>query len=403
MDDEREFLVRKPTIFRGIRDSTISAKTVKELEKIKERAEEYYILHPHITDLLRYFPEMEGKDIERCFQGVDKEKVWSVIVGVFPTIRKNIRCFVEGTNEVWRCVSPEKTIYCFGEVHINSWGCKNRKNIVTIENLIEKTILTNQKKIIDLFIEIPFLGKKDNQILNKDLIPSPITKITSFFQECLVREKQECQYHNLRAHYTDIRQIAGIENILIDVRGILRKGKFSSVEKANSPRKTQSDYITMTNRFEKDVEFFMSGLPRFLNKTKIQKQLNNIRDKKTKAFLSKYTEDSIYDFLEKLRQIRETIKDRDFKGTEINAESLFKSSAAVMDSYTLGRIFREFGSSKSANHVIIFTGNEHTRNYANVFRRLGFDVESLFETGSDSLCVDITDFLPLFKEEKGLL
>ena len=96
-------------------------------------------------------------------------------------------------------------IYIFGDIHVNELVCPPHKANwfkMRIDNYIgEKILNTNKDKMIDIFFEIDSGTKK---YVNQD---SYLRIIREKYKTCYQHGQKQCEYNNVRFHYTDIRRL----------------------------------------------------------------------------------------------------------------------------------------------------------------------------------------------------
>lgn len=111
-----------------------------------------------------------------------------------------------------------KQIYVFGEFHNSVATCKIDK--CNVYEFILNNIL-NIPKFIDLFLETPYTTKGIKEIpKTKGLLG----KFETDFKDCLIFEKEKCNYPNIRFHNTDIRQAQDkTSDILLNIHDYLLK------------------------------------------------------------------------------------------------------------------------------------------------------------------------------------
>jgi hypothetical protein len=155
----------------GIKGSRISSKpSGPNPKKIKGESEEYKYISGPIS--WSYF-EFNGKRYH--FFGDEHGSVDANCESI------NIKCSDKG--------SVKATTDCFDLV------------------FLLETLFQDQNKIIDLFIELPYLSyDQELYIDDKDRRVGYIKNITQRFQRCFQRNKDLCPYQNVRFHYADIRQ-----------------------------------------------------------------------------------------------------------------------------------------------------------------------------------------------------
>jgi hypothetical protein len=115
----------------------------------------------------------------------------------------------------------KKHIYLFGDIHTPQNNCDYPRSI-NISDFLEKIILDNKNKIIDIFLEFATLTKKLEQedtkqleALKKSLENTETNQgflfddVKEKWKKCLTIDKEKCKkkYPNLRMHTVDVTQI----------------------------------------------------------------------------------------------------------------------------------------------------------------------------------------------------
>ena len=384
-----------PIFWNKIRDTTAQrADMVLRAKHLSETVEHTSI---SILNLWRYFPNLKLKKLVWCVDHVKKhykkntkdicdviiQKYHSVMIGKF-------RCNVSGIQQCFQAYSREyqKDIYLLGEIHISQYGCPKGSKYVNVENFIENTVLANDNKIIDFFLEVPFVEKGQMQDFSR-YTQSPMMKLGAFFLSCFQAGKEECQYKNLRAHYSDIRKLTTVAELCYFLI-FNYKNLHKEYDKLN--------LLIQTVNGQDLMEI-----------TKINKQIKNISSDYIRDFLKKEQETVLLDIKNQFDSIlahaAHPTDDVFYQHkSKKEAENTITILAKIMDLYVLGRIFRDYKDAPSAKYIIIHSGTEHTLNYYAIFQRLDFKCKVIgSESGHKSLCTDITDSLPWFEKNKRKL
>jgi hypothetical protein len=132
----------------------------------------------------------------------------------------------------------EKMIHLFGDIHITGGKCDEKLKCMRqssdepsdcydflyfLENLFDEVKKNNL--YADLFVEIPYLIKSNEDLYEKVKVNNVISGIYNKFQSCIKRNKKKCSYlPNVRMHFTDVRTIL-LSNEDIDPLMAILKGR----------------------------------------------------------------------------------------------------------------------------------------------------------------------------------
>jgi len=356
----------------------------------------------NVRALQKYYPH-RAKDLEICVRklaavfDLSEQSVVSALVTI------HSRLVVLGPKHLveYRSVVKNKHIYLFGESHRLVRRCELVGH-TDIARFLEDVVM-NTKDTVDIFVELPFIQK--DQITKRH---SPgFTVIYEKFQDCLKVDKKSCPYKNLRIHYADVRKIQDsriqgfrvINHTLKHIVHKLRvKEKFGVDKALEKLRHIKFLFVA----FPVDVE-------RIMEVTKINKQLQNIKDREIRDSLKRYGMDRLAGINEVVEEIRELITHdasefsrKDFKKLikHILADAI-DAYASIMDIYLLGRMFRSYQNAPDCKNIIVYAGDFHTRVYEDFLDTLKTfkQVRSVGER-RHPYCINVGPFLPFFSRNR---
>ena len=278
-----------------------------------------------------------------------------------------------------------KTFYLFGENHGYKNDCADQKRYgIPIQDYLLKLFETSDV-FIDFFLEIPPMIP---QKLTKESRKIYMNRIRLTFRNCSIYKLWEkCRLkHTMRAHYIDIRTQMTLTKSMFfnyslffivpdEYRSKLEEWIWDNIVGfAKDIKKHMNNLDTFTNYIIKDAR----SIPL------INKELNRSIEEKNIVL---FTKQQIIDTIERdmglkiFGQIISSIA-AGYKPIDIQIYALidiFASIAALMtDMYTLSRIFKRFKVPKGINqpveptHIIVYTGDAHTKNYIKFIKKLGF-------------------------------
>lgn len=287
-----------------------------------------------------------------------------------------IKCY-EGTFSN----GEKRKIYLFGEKHV---GKKHKVKkaicdieedewdyVLEIQHFLEELFLNaSEDKQIDFYLEASFpqawagsnksedKTKENKSLRTKEgLKPdkkskSYIKRIRDYFNDCFQIKKDKCRYPNVRFHYVDVRRLPFMK--------ILKK----------SPECYK--YV---------------DIKKLVEKTKIQKQLDNIKDKNIKEKLTEIIGKEMKMLDGEIRKELEGKLSED--NLDPDRELIDILRIYFMDAYTIARIFRSFSDGEQKN-IIVYTGTAHTRNYSYMLSKLGMRVSEYINDEGNN-CVNISN------------
>lgn len=189
-----------------------------------------------------------------------------------------------------------KHIYIFGEYHGRKSKCINKKGETTVQFIIDN-INYNKNKLIDFYLELPYIDKSKLKIERKDLSPGNLKDFFKHYKNCFEVVKTNCKQKNVRFHYTDIRTTYGYNKMpfLNYVFEYLEE-----LEYMISVSARRDDYNIENKEYKSDIkeyeklktkkDFITYGLKSY---SKILKNERNIKDPNVKLKLLQYLDQSL--------------------------------------------------------------------------------------------------------------
>jgi hypothetical protein len=254
-----------------------------------------------------------------------------------------------------------KNIYLFGDMHKMVSKCPTSvtgKTVKHITAFIADTILLNRNKTIDIYLEQSFIS--DKYPVRPGLQNSYLTQVNESLDSCMQIRKHMCKYPNVRVHYVNVRKTIPKVKVLNDVWHYAR---MLSLGEATVPPKDVDDIFPIdTNEL--------------LSLTKIDKQLNAIRDPLVREYFTAYISNKMFGFLP---AVVDWINIRDHtRQSDSSATRIINFLNVLMDAYLLTRMFRSYSRSREGKSStdsmfnIIYAGEAHISNYLKVFSDLEF-------------------------------
>ena len=364
----------------------------------------------------------------------------------------NSSVFVAGPSYLCKLYNPHtnKLVCVFGEYHIQQFHClRTKKKPILISKFIKQVVESNPNKLIDIFLEFPLRSEKHTFELNVkepnvDYISKIYTNwkesteemtneyidipqlwlIYAAFENCFQIHKQACEYKNTRFHYADPRKVPQLySNFKLWIAtNKLARNLASCIEQLDESSQTVWDnkcFSMVKHFFETKIKRYgvtvIFDKAKFLEYTKINKQIENIHNKNVKLYLLNYIDKKITaqkrDWITFKNSIRNFLNYKigvyEFYKNLVTFENLFADTqVAIMDVYLMARLFRQFkGQQSESEYAIIYAGDTHAKNYTEMLKALGFNVlekklvgiETFSETSNK--CLDITPFLPFLSKE----
>lgn len=322
---------------------------------------------------------------------------------------------VVGINRSYMYVSNryDKVIWFFDDSHSDDYKCIGENHIVIGEYL--KNIVLSTNKMIDLFLERPY--KTDSEEMNNR--PGFLTNIETILLKGLEEKKRTDKDKNLRVHCGDLRSLLIKFNrpfyaFFIETVNCFYWGGY------NRPSLQPESWKTHINSLKgilHSKDTYIQFLREFINYTKINKQIQNIKDPFIRRQLDLYLNDFFkrmpfiqYDDVVSIMTRLKEVDAFDYNQYNIDLISpLFHfialSIGIVMDLYILARMFRRFSDGSELENIIIDAGSAHTSFYYLFLEDCGFtrvlDTDSGDNEADESGCVNISQaFLDEFLQHQ---
>ena len=291
----------------------------------------------------------------------------------------------------------DKHIYIFGDRHTQS---KCPPSDMPVSDFLALTIDQNKDKVVDIFVEVPFLAEKKEQSCLPGEDCGTFHNLGKKFWNCLKKSKKDCPYKNLRMHYSDVRNIgffSRLETIYFNLKYYTQYIDSDSIQRRiyytdQKMLRLIEEYKTLVPMIQSlgNTDFF---LEKIIKIDKINKQIENIEEIEVKQAVLQY----IKNLLEKNK-----LPDLPNITLELSIENITKLNdflvdiieynAIFMDTYLLARLFRTFSDSSKTKHIIVYTGNFHSENYRKFLDELGFVRIAEKYNEENSLCLSLTNF-----------
>lgn len=308
-----------------------------------------------------------------------------------------------------------------GDSHTYEHGCpKKSDDVVTF---IEKQVDT-ATCFIDLYVEIPYVFKSDK--VSQRISQTWMAKVHERFWNCFTWTKA-CDHANLRAHYVDLRNVPDDKYFMVSkvIVGIYYKVPITRY--TDVIQKVIND--EQTKKIFKNIDSVIKHIDSLIDKTKVNKQIQNIKYPEVKKALEKYRKTwKAPDRLSNPELISWPNIEKILKGKATRKlindlyYTLATLPATLMDLYTIGRMFRDFQDtpgkySLPAKNIIVFAGSFHTHRYRDFLtKELGFKLSfqqraktQQWQPGrghkkAGNLCVDVSKLdQPVFRSKKALI
>lgn len=340
-----------------------------------------------------------------------------------------------GAERIVYLYSPEmnKYVYLIGEFHQEYKPCKNAKHL---GDLIVN-YLKYSDKFIDIFLETSIkLKGVEQEIVNRSKSNTNIiNKLKIDLSNCLLLSKENCDYPNTRVHYIDSRHVIYDLEYQDDLSFFIRLlstlyylslNIYSNFDQYKNYIFTLHDYfnndklkIKLYKKLFENIIIIKNNLTNtFKSFNKLNKNYENIQDKKIVNYLTNYLDNKInnFDFNPLIyNNILKIINNlyNDLSLDQILLQSKYAKEFGYfikilyllidfMDIYTISRLFRDYKqipyqNSHSAKYSIIITGNAHTENYIKILSDLGFKQLEYHEKKLDGCIHNINQ--PLFDKK----
>ena len=324
---------------------------------------------------------------------------------------------------VWHSAAFHKHIVIFGERHEQPARCApTGRATINVGEFIERAIpiVAKRDQLLDIFLEESFISP--GQIRHGELRSKPgivdLAALRERWKACLQPRKSSCHLPNVRLHYVDIRTQDGrpkkkkssktrpleVLTLLVDEIGLyFAEGDVQILNE---------DIIgELWQEFEEVTSAALKVASKF------KEQYDALRDAEMKEALDTYWNDHVTVPLAKLHDPEEnpifhqvifqaatqaehtyTFKE-EREALEYVFGELNGIRIAVMEAYTLGRMFRCFRTktAKSADAVFIvyYGGLLHAKNLDRFFARLPDHFKLAFQRKEEKAtlkCLDMTGF-----------
>ncbi len=275
-------------------------------------------------------------------------------------------------------------IYIFGDHHVDDAVCRDHSLPTQhISEFMQNTIDANKDKVVDVFLELPFVERDSLPLTVGDYLGD----IQHHFRDYLQFEKADVK--NARMHYADVRYIIMPELGSI-IACLFYKG----------PHKREQSKLLST-LLEKVEPFYRSlTFHKLIEHPKLKKQIQNIPDPDLRKHVLTFFQKRFNDKKEVLLSAWTQRAHKDVDDDWERSFLLFNS--VVMDLYLAARLFRLFQNDpkSAARHSMIYTGSTHAHVYNELLMELDFDVvesDEALEEGKSYQCISTKKFkMPFF-------
>ena len=247
---------------------------------------------------------------------------------------------------------------------------------------------------VDVYLEIPYIHKSDQKILYAR--NSYMKELRSGnMGECFKWSKNKCKYHNLRAHNINLRN----NDFLFDVISKFFSNVFYKV-RVEPP---DEEFRNKVSEIFKDKDTLIRYMETIIQKNKIKKQIDNVRNQEIKDkiifFLNKwlYEPEINFKYLEAnyILNVVDNLSGN-LERDKVMVKNIFYSitgyTGVIMDIYTLARMFRNYEvvsyrNSSSAKNIFVYAGGFHIARYILFLKSLGLFTETNVSEKTDTNCV----------------
>ena len=340
-------------------------------------------------------------------------------------------------------------------MHVRNKICKNNSRTIHIVEFLRQTIRDNPGKIIDIFLEVGIAlqgleerEKRDRSQFgvisdatrrreyeqqgaafqgNAMVSTNYLTDLRSAFYDCLQRNKEACPDRVTRFHYADNRNLDVLEEATLysldvnDLSNMLAKIRLFQGTSGIMGRQIPPEVLAELDAVKKDVldkgiEIAISlhnDINEFYQRTRISKQLENIRDPEFVAAFHRFFDHRIMSGMLQFKDAFQRI-DMGSSAEEVSelGHKLLFSVSLLMDAYTVARMFRSFRnqrgySNQDPQYIIEYAGLLHIETVVDFFEsipdmmtRVGVDSYSATQ-GSDFQCLTVNAKLPFFQDDQA--
>ena len=290
--------------------------------------------------------------------------------------------------------------------HMFEYNCMGKIKVSANKFIVEQ--IKSAQCFIDLYLEVPYIFAKHGEI--KRFKNTYMANLHKDLEKCFEWEKIRCDYPHLRAHYVDLRDIELDDEYFSFCQEFIIL-KF----KGNMIRNYQywNNNMFLKNIFKSKTSL-VNHITKLIKSSKIQKQLDNIKDpyivKKINEISKKWIEipddyNIKWQYMTWQYMI-DALKTKNYEKIKNIYYSIASYNGVIMDIYTLGRMFRDYKyipnqNSSRAKDIIIYAGGQHTERYSNFLLNY-LDDFKIMETTQFSLnnCVNISNIKqPIFSTE----
>lgn len=333
--------------------------------------------------------------------------------------------------------SQKINIYCFAD--INSKDCGNYKPSKDAAYFLDQQIKTSTK-YLDIYVQEEMYTKKTEkqlelleQLEDFNIIDNSRENFIRDYLGCLTADKKKCKYPHIRLHTTDIRK--SFNHPLLELLYIFYDMNLTFTTAITLDLDIDTDISLEKNIkeikkiLEKNKNIFSNqndldyNIYDFVgNNEKINKQIENIQDKKKLEYIIKYANTNwLYNITEeyfnniKYDNIMKWINnyessnyktisedDKFYKDFTIILDAFDKISYYFMDLYLMLRLYRDYTTSEykysdKARNIIIYANEFNIKRYIDLLQDLLFDIDYQAQQTSEFGCLNVSDLKqPLF-------
>ncbi|CAH6418828.1 Hypothetical protein POVN_LOCUS551 [uncultured virus] len=342
-------------------------------------------------------------------QAVVQAPAKAVVQAPAKAVPKQFYKYLQGPVELARHVSTKynKDILLMSdESLIDGTPCSaDPREAFTLTQFLDYNILSTDKTV-DLYLDVEYITSSVPR--RASLENSYMTRVATHFAECLTYDKKACRYPNARVHYVGIPAGSDAFNALKEAFRLFTNSKTQNVGFDQIKHVLQVTHPELKTQLS-DVKAVQKWLDSTLNRSLINKQVRNIKNKDARIRLTQYFENEVasvtkhtlddltYDSLLQIAITKDI-------GKALNMQWKLSGLLGVHnDVYLMARVFRSFRQvagkrSEDPQHVIIFTASFRAVRYHKILRILGsfIAVYTAKET-SVRQCLDISGLpLPLY-------
>ena len=294
----------------------------------------------------------------------------------------------------------QKRILVLGDHHTEKADCKvpGMKNV---SQFLKHIVEQDKSQKYDIFFEFGYYTHgmeqpTSNPAYNQGYL---FGLVKDEWKNCIKLDKTMCEYQNVRVHYTDMRQFVkpvwDIAQIMVHQFGKLTEGSTTWV-----------DFLTNLST----MKFALMDLKKLtgnkltrgwiMNTYKIGKQMTKCPYSGVVQLLNAFIEREIVSNLvdiDELINFIDRFEETDQMKHRLRrySDTIFDLTTAIMDAYTLSRLFSQFQNDDQEPHnIIIYAGDSHSENYRKFFDKAEFTRIGLSKSVSDSdvKCVNMSSY-----------